>query len=419
MKKLISIFICALVCASALGQEVEVKDYDALRTDTWSVWAGGGLGTVWGGSLMPNVSPSPGTGLSPYLELGVLYNFRPWMRRGLSYSFSAFQREASYDVLQEDGLTLRHLQALMHQVQYTWEFNLTNAFGSRNKRLNVYAGTGFGYRFVTGRDYGVSVGHSSRNDGASLETQDWIKAANTHVSADGPYIPFRLSLEYDVAPRMTLGGVVGYDQGLKKGVFLPGSRFFAGVVVRLNLLGNKQGYYTRGQQRDYYKDKFEKAEAERDKCKDHAHQLKDELAASQADVSRLSGEVDEAKARIAQLQAELARSTKAQSVKDLINEAVIYFDRGSARINADGAQAISQIAKFMKDNPEYKLYLTGSASKEGSEKLNLELSRERARAVKKALVAHGIAQDRLIDEWVGAEGMTFDPSSRRVVFDLK
>ena len=106
-------------------------------------------------------------------------------------------------------------------------------------------------------------------------------------------------------------------------------------------------------------------------------------------------------------------------LEDVINEAVIYFDRGSAKINASGASAISQIATFLKENPEYKLYLTGSASKDGSEELNLELSRERAQAVKKALVAHGIAQARLIDEWVGAEGMTFDPSSRRVVFDLK
>ena len=416
MKRLISILICALVCASALGQEVEVKDYDALRTDTWSVWAGGGLGTVWGGSLMPNVSPSPGTGLSPYLELGVLYNFRPWMRRGLSYSFSAFQREASYDVLQEDGLTLRHLQALMHQVQYTWEFNLTNAFGSRNKRLNVYAGAGFGYRIVTGRDYGVSVGHTSWNDGNSLENQDWLKAANTDVSADGPYVPFRLNVEYDIVPRISLGGVVGYDQGLKKGFYLPGSRVYAGVVVRVNLVGKKQGYYTRGQQRDYYKDLYEKAEAGRQQSEDHARQLKDELDASKAKASRLSGEVDAAKARIAQLEGNQA---KAQSVKDLINEAVIYFDRGSAKINASGASAISQIATFLKENPEYKLYLTGSASRDGSEELNLELSRERAQAVKKALVAHGIAEDRLVDEWVGAQGMTYDPSSRRVVFDLK
>ena len=419
MKKLISILICTLVCAVALGQEVEVKDYDALRTNTWSLWAGGGIGTVWGGDLMPNINPGSGTQISPFLETGVHFNIRPWVRLGLDFGFSKFNSEQRFDAVQPNNIAFRDLQMLTHNFNLMAEFNLLELFKRSNKRWNLYLGTGLGYRFGVGRDYSVNIGGTHVQDASSLRINEWLEAGSTTVSAKGPYLPVRLSLEYDIAPRFSIGVSGGYDCSYRKDYYLPQSRLYAGVVLRVNLVGNKQGYYTRAQQRDYFKSQYEKAEAGRKEREAQVFQLEDELMASQAKVSKLTGEVGAAKAQISQLEKKLENSVKEQSIQRLINEAVIYFDAGSAEICPRVEFAIKQIAMFLKDNPEYKLYLTGSASKEGPTKRNRELSRERALAVKKALVANGISEDRLVETWVGDEGMTFDPTSRRVVFDLR
>ena len=273
MKRLISIFACALIGVSALAQEVEVKDYNALRTNTWSIRAGGGAAMLWGGDLMKNTAPSPWSLVSPYAEVGVNFNIRPWVRLGLGYTFSKFHREQRFDAVQPDNTAFRELQMLTHSADLMAEFNLLEMFGKRNQRWNLYLGTGFGYRFGIGRDYTVGIGGTFVQNASSLQINEWFKATNTHVSVKGPYIPARLSLEYDILPRISVGCAVGYEYGFKKDFYLPGSRAYAGLVFRVNLVGNKHGYYTRAQQRDYFKDKYEKAEAGR-LSRERAHAVK-------------------------------------------------------------------------------------------------------------------------------------------------
>jgi K(+)-stimulated pyrophosphate-energized sodium pump len=74
----------------------------------------------------------------------------------------------------------------------------------------------------------------------------------------------------------------------------------------------------------------------------------------------------------------------------------IFFELGRKDIGADGQQAIQAAAKALKDNPGAKVDLSGYADKTGNADQNLELAKERAFAVRDALKAAGIAEDRLI-----------------------
>lgn len=75
----------------------------------------------------------------------------------------------------------------------------------------------------------------------------------------------------------------------------------------------------------------------------------------------------------------------------------ILFDSGKSLIKPESAQAIAEIAKLLKGQPELKLYVVGHTDNEGGVEINVRLSQDRAEAVLQALVReHGIAPHRLL-----------------------
>lgn len=82
-------------------------------------------------------------------------------------------------------------------------------------------------------------------------------------------------------------------------------------------------------------------------------------------------------------------------------ELKVYFTFASSRIQASEESKIDQIAEYMKAHPDKKLTVTGWASRTGKWEYNLKLSRWRANAVKKALVARGIDEARIKTEGKG------------------
>lgn len=80
----------------------------------------------------------------------------------------------------------------------------------------------------------------------------------------------------------------------------------------------------------------------------------------------------------------------------------IFFDLGKSEIRSEQEGNIDTIAKFAKENPETKLYLVGYADKEtGTAQVNERLSKQRAEAVKAALVKRGVEESRISTEWKG------------------
>lgn len=74
----------------------------------------------------------------------------------------------------------------------------------------------------------------------------------------------------------------------------------------------------------------------------------------------------------------------------------IYFDTGKSQIKPESDEAISEIAKLLKNNGVLKLYIVGHTDSVGSFDSNMKLSRDRADAVAKTLSGkYGIAATRL------------------------
>ncbi len=80
----------------------------------------------------------------------------------------------------------------------------------------------------------------------------------------------------------------------------------------------------------------------------------------------------------------------------------IYFDFDKAEIKPESKPTLEEIAKFLKENPEIKLYIVGHTDNLGKLEYNMELSKRRAEAVIKELVEkYGIKKERLIGFGVG------------------
>jgi hypothetical protein len=74
----------------------------------------------------------------------------------------------------------------------------------------------------------------------------------------------------------------------------------------------------------------------------------------------------------------------------------IYFDTGKAVVKPESAPALQEIGKLLQQDPKLKLYIVGHTDSVGEFQMNMDLSRQRADAVLKALTTtYGVAPDRL------------------------
>lgn len=83
--------------------------------------------------------------------------------------------------------------------------------------------------------------------------------------------------------------------------------------------------------------------------------------------------------------------------------ALIHFDPNSARIRGDAYKLLNEYAKALKSPAlaDAVLVIAGHTDAIGSDERNLQLSQERAQAVRDYLVERGIAPDRLIAKGYG------------------
>lgn len=79
----------------------------------------------------------------------------------------------------------------------------------------------------------------------------------------------------------------------------------------------------------------------------------------------------------------------------------LNFNSSSDKILTESYPEIQRFAKFLKENPNYKVEIIGHTDSSGKAVSNMELSQKRAAATKRALVAEGIEESRIKSSGLG------------------
>jgi cytochrome c oxidase subunit II len=95
------------------------------------------------------------------------------------------------------------------------------------------------------------------------------------------------------------------------------------------------------------------------------------------------------------LPAATADAKPTDAVKADALPAKIYFATGKKEMPADAKESIEAALAFLKAKADSKVDITGFTDKTGNREANLELAKERAKAVRAALEAAGIAKERI------------------------
>lgn len=112
-----------------------------------------------------------------------------------------------------------------------------------------------------------------------------------------------------------------------------------------------------------------------------------------------------------------------EDVNALLRARTIRFDEGRSRIDPASQDLLDEVAAALRPCLGSIIAVTGHTDSRGSAAENLALSRERAEAVRAALVARGIPSDGLRARGIGAaqpvEGLLpEDPANRRIEFSV-
>jgi outer membrane protein OmpA-like peptidoglycan-associated protein len=93
---------------------------------------------------------------------------------------------------------------------------------------------------------------------------------------------------------------------------------------------------------------------------------------------------------------------------------VVFFPERSAQLDAPARGVIAQVARRANAEPAAPVEVRGYTDSSGSPQADVLLSRERAQSVADALVAHGVAANRLVRKGSGQTGANPGIASRRV-----
>ena len=157
---------------------------------------------------------------------------------------------------------------------------------------------------------------------------------------------------------------------------------------------------------------------------DEEARLADERDAERAAVAAAHKAEADAKAKAAAVpEAVPAAATPAataqcaSSFSDLFRSETIRFAIRSAEIDERYADYLDRLAELAKACDRYALAIDGHSDRSGNKGYNQALSDQRAAVVKRALVARGVAADRLAASGFGA-ARPFEPSNNRRAYAL-
>ena len=96
-------------------------------------------------------------------------------------------------------------------------------------------------------------------------------------------------------------------------------------------------------------------------------------------------------------------SAKSKALADLLAQRSVYYDFDRYDIRDEYVPMIEAHAKFLVENPQYRIAVQGNCDSRGSREYNVALGQRRADQVKRTLVLLGVSQRQIQSTSFGAE----------------
>ena len=94
-------------------------------------------------------------------------------------------------------------------------------------------------------------------------------------------------------------------------------------------------------------------------------------------------------------------------------ESIVYFDTDSYIVNENSTSILNSILNILNQNDLLKLEIIGHTDNTGSEKYNLELSKNRAESVYNFFKANKISENKVKTSYYGESLPIIDNSSKK------
>lgn len=401
-----------------------------LRHRTWSFYTQGGLSWATG-VWYRNIDAKRSYRQSAAAGGGVDLTIRPWVRVGAEYIWSRYRREQRLSALDAETMPAKaygNYMMNLHNAKLGVGLNLMEIWPERRAQwLNIWAGTGAGYTFGRGNEYGIHFSNTLTQGGqttpltggASISNDDAItitgnvRTTNRHERFNAFYIPASLHVEADLCRRLTVGLKGEMDWLLNRGDIAPKGYAFALVTLRYNLVPSRARV-----QRAYYEGEISalggrldalRLEADRSRARaDEAEEALRLAETQNADLQGLLSDCEECRAR-AEAEAEAVASAAPTSH-------FVQFDHNSSHVGGAEADRLRAFARSIRGE---RLALVAEASTPGGEDYNVRLSERRLRRVVEILVGEGLsAGDLRPATAIGARNGKPSAEGRRVTITV-
>ena len=397
-----------------------------LRHRTWSVYTQGGLSWATG-VWYRNLDAKRSYRQSAAAGGGVDLTIRPWVRVGAEYIWSRYRREQRLSALDAETMPVKaygNYMMNLHNAKLGVGLNLMEMWPERQAQwLNIWAGTGAGYTFGRGNEYGIHFSSTQTQGGrttpltggASIGNDDAVtitgnvRTANRHERFNTFYIPASLHVEADLGRRLTVGVKGEMDWLLNRGDIAPGRYAFALVTLRYNLVPSRAKV-----QRAYYEGeisalggRLESLRLEAARSSARAAEAEEALRGSEARNADLRGRLSDCEERMARAEAEASAAPQSHFVQ---------FGHGSSSVEGSEAERLRAFARGVRGE---RLSLVAEASTPGGEEYNVRLSERRLRRVVEILVSEGLsAGDLRPATAIGARNGKDSSEGRRVTITV-
>lgn len=414
--------ILGVTAAMLTAVTIQAQTYnDSVRTNTWSIYAQGGLSTysVVRSTLFDDSKKT----IAPDLGIGVKYNIQPWVRIGLNVGYTMVKstnRDLTSSTVETPNFIIGDYPGTlvtyttnfqdrnnMHLLgaDFNLDFNLLNmVLNRKHSQFNIWLGVGIGYIHGWNRNSTVDAvkevaiaGGTPDDTYFNVYTHDYINSNVGNRSLNTMYVPIQLSAEYDLTPRWTAGVYGLYRDMLLDKELSPSSILSGGLLLRYNFVdkrvkSNKKLYYETLEKLNSALSELMKTDAQLEESEKNATELGEMLAKQKSNNKLLRDEVS-----------------------NCIGDHIVYFNLNDTQLTEQEKIHLMEYIERVKLSEEYSLSLVGEASADGTPDANQKLSEGRLASVTDFLNANGISSANIQTKAaIGDSQQGFDPKYRRV-----